>query len=123
MGSQIVRAGALALAVGMSALVVGHAGLSGCRGPGEAVTTPSAETNATSVSPRGAETSNGPVPASSLPGSVAQEDPSNAPRFMGASKAAPVFRDDDVQALGAKPQPAVQQANTPQMGNSNGSPR
>ncbi len=134
MGSQVVRAGALALAVGMGALVVGHAGLSGCRGPSEAVTTPSAETKAASVAPKGTETSNGAAPASSLAGNVVPGEPPNAgatiskpapsaPRFMGASKAAPVFRDDDVEAMGAKPQPALQQASKPQMGNANGSPR
>jgi hypothetical protein len=69
-----------------------------------------------------------------LAGGVAQGEPPNsgatiskpapsAPRFMGASKAAPVFRDDDVQAMGAKPQPALQQANKPPMGSANGSPR
>jgi hypothetical protein len=108
MKSRLAQVGALALAGGMLSLIVGHAALSGCHGPAETVATPSADSISTnqvatpdkSKTPDLASTAGG-APASppalvSAPMVVKPAPP--APVFMGASKAAPVFRGDQLHA-------------------------
>lgn len=121
MRNRFARAGALALALAVLGLVVAHAGASGCGRPEDAVTTPTAERTApptpTKAPPdpsgQAVEAAERPAP-SALPsaGGVTIKPASRPPRFMGASKAAPVFQEGDVFE-GQNPPPANQAAGAP----------
>lgn len=110
MKSRLARLGALALAIGMLGVVVVHGGLAGCRGPENVA--PSAEPASAQAPVRAPAASGAPAAlgssiaeaAGSTSPSVQAPHPSAAarpaaktPRFMGASKAAPVFNEDDVK--------------------------
>ena len=129
MRSKLARASALALAIGMVALVVSHAGLSGCRGASDPSPTPTAESDvvarlaptgtSSSASSAASASNRATAPTEGSPSSAAaagMKPAPSAPRFMGASKAAPVFRDDDVNSLNSRPPEAVKQQGKPQSG-------
>jgi hypothetical protein len=121
MRDRLAKAAALTLSLGVSTLVVAHGG---CRGRDDATATPSAEaptasvatTPATPATPSSVAT--GASSAATAPSSPAPPGASTAPRpprYMGASKAAVVFDEDDVKQAGIAnaPPSAAQQRPSP----------
>lgn len=123
MQKVVMRAGALVLSVSALGLLVSHAALSGCRADPPEVVVPSADPPATSrtpvseagniASPGGATEAKGDSDSPATKSDTAKGDAAkgdaakHAPAFMGASKAAPVMRGDEVRDL------ENQQAKTP----------